>query len=118
MSIRATCRITGFAKGTVLKFLAEMGEATDAELRECYYGTNGSRTYCLRAVYNLGRTHGENRVCARLPRLLGLWRQDSGQWLSLENSPLLAWCPDALPITSLSCWKVREFDHRTGGPKG
>lgn len=29
MSVRATCRITGFAKGTVLKFLAEMGEVCE-----------------------------------------------------------------------------------------
>lgn len=42
-SIRSTCRMTGFAKGTVLKFVAEIGEACEAFHDERVRGVNSKR---------------------------------------------------------------------------
>lgn len=45
-SIRSTCRITGFAKGTVLKLLADMGEACKAYHDATVRGLHCQRIQC------------------------------------------------------------------------
>lgn len=45
-SIRATCRMTGFAKGTVLKFLAEIGSACAAHHDATVRGLKTERLQC------------------------------------------------------------------------
>jgi IS1 family transposase len=45
-SIRATCRMTGFAKGTVLKLLKDIGEACERFHHEAVRGVKSRRVQC------------------------------------------------------------------------
>ena len=95
----------------------ETGEATDEHLEQAYE-SHLEFTRSLRAVYRLGVARGENRVCARLPRLWGMWKK-SGEWVKYT---------DGTPVLVLSDVHARygevegeqwprEYDPRTGGPK-
>src|ERR1700736_3907989 len=56
-SIRSTCRMTGAAKGTVLKLLAELGEACTAYHDERVRGLNCKRIQCDEIWSFVGAKH-------------------------------------------------------------
>jgi len=83
-SIRATCRLTGAAKGTVLRLLAEVGEACQAFHDETVRGIKASRVQCDE-IWSFCHAKARNVTPAKIGQAGDLWT-----WVALDQDSKLA----------------------------
>lgn len=93
-------------EGNVARHVGQIGELCD---RWKFEEAHSLLSHLLKRA----REMGENRVCARLPRLWGFW--ESGRWAyNIDGIILGTKAIDLRPVLSK---EAREYDPRTGGPK-
>jgi IS1 family transposase len=85
-SIRATCRMTGFAKNTVVKLLVELGAACDKYQRETLVGLRSKRIQCDE-IWSFVYAKAKN-VTPEMATRQG-WAGDVWTWTALDSDSKL-----------------------------